>query len=77
MPDIDGAEKAGKGPTGKGPRREFRALTSAGQRHDTEWAEKDLQGGGHRRGCTANSCAVGLDTSGGKGAGLRFFLDGF
>ena len=26
----------------KGPQREFRALASAGQRHDTERAEKDL-----------------------------------
>ena len=37
---------AEKGPSGKGPRRELRALTSAGQRHEgTEWAERDLQGG--------------------------------
>ena len=40
-----GTQRRGKGPTGKGPRREFRTLTSAGQRHDTEWAEEDLQGG--------------------------------
>ena len=40
-----GHSKAGKGPTGKGPRREFQALTSAGRRHDTGWAEKNLQGG--------------------------------
>ena len=42
---IVGHSTAGKGPTGKGPRREFRALTSAGRRHGTEWAEKNLQGG--------------------------------
>ena len=38
-------DAGGEGTHRKGPRREFRALTSAGQRHDTEWAEKDLQGG--------------------------------
>ena len=40
-----GHSAVGKGPTGKAPRREFRASASAGQRHETEWAEKDLQGG--------------------------------
>ena len=42
--------RAVKGPTGKGPRREFRVLISAGKRHDTRRAEKDLQGGGHSGG---------------------------
>ena len=40
-----GHSAAGKGPTGKGPRREFRALTSAGQRLETEPVERDLQKG--------------------------------
>ena len=40
-----GHSVTGKGPTGKGPRREFRALTSAGQRHESERAERELQGG--------------------------------
>ena len=46
MTNFVGHLSAGKRPTGEGPRREFRALTSAGLRHDTEWAEKNLQGGG-------------------------------
>ena len=41
---VVGYSSAGKGPTGKGQQREFRTLTSTSQRHDTEWAEKDLQG---------------------------------
>ena len=45
---------AGKGPSGEGPRREFRALTCTGQRHDEEWAEKDLQGGNTGGGVTAS-----------------------
>ena len=42
--EAAGHSSAGKEPTGKGPRREFRAITSAGQRHHTERAEKGLQG---------------------------------
>ena len=50
-----GYSVAGKGPTGKVPRHEFRALTIAGQRHETEPAERDLQRGntGGGRGRTA------------------------
>ena len=40
---MGGHSATGKGPSVKGPWREFRALTSADQKHETEPAERDLQ----------------------------------
>ena len=48
-----GHSAAGKGSTGKGPRREFRALASAGQRSDRKRAERERErptGRGHSGG---------------------------
>ena len=51
-----GHSAAGKGPSGKGPWREFRAFTSAGQRHEeTERAER-----AYREGTPAGVCSVQL-----------------
>ena len=64
--EWSGTQRRGRDPPGRGhTRRKFRALMSAGQRHDAEWAERNLQGlntGG------GDNFAVGLNASG----GLRF-----
>ena len=52
-----GHPAAGKEPTGKGSGLEFRALASAGQRHETELAERDLQRGNTNGGRWAYSRA--------------------
>ena len=53
-------QRRGKGPTGKGPRREFRVITSAGQRCETERKERQLQevNTGDGRVCAAGCTSV-------------------
>ena len=46
MAETPGTQRRRRGPPERGhARHEFRALTSAGQRHETTRAEKGLQGG--------------------------------